>query len=198
MIKYKGFIDTAKVWARQSHCQSRHVGAVIFNRVTNQLLSIGYNGTPAGFIYNCDELFSLEYNNDNDNDRPCFQYYIHSKIRELMDPGCVLPEGWNEVSETEWKRLHHEFAELYEVHAEQNAIYNLIKSGTGVSNIEDLELYTTTEPCQQCAKAIAALGIKHVSYGEEYARSHDHVKQFFEKYGVLYDYIPAQRSACVC
>lgn len=180
MIKYTGFIRTAKVWAAQSHCQSRHVGAVIFNRYTNQLLSIGYNGTPAGFEYNCDELFSNEYP----------KFYIHSDIRKLMDPGHVLADGWNEVDESTWDRLHHAFAELYEVHAEQNAIYNLIKSGTGISNIEDLELYTTTEPCCQCAKAIAALGIKHVSYGEEYWRSHDHVKQFFEQYGVLYDHIP--------
>ena len=179
MIKYTGFIRTAKIWAAQSHCQSRHVGAVIFNRYTNQLLSIGYNGTPAGFVYNCDELFKVEYP----------KFYIHSGIRKLMDPGCVMEDGWNEVNESTWDILHHRFAELYEVHAEQNAIYNLIKSGTGVFNIEDLELYTTTEPCCQCAKAITALGIKHVSYSEEYWRSHDHVRQFFEKYGVLYDHI---------
>lgn len=189
MIKYKGFIDTAKVWARQSHCQSRHVGAVTFNRRTNQLLSIGYNGTPAGFEYNCDDLFKIEYPKFYINYDKLCMYLGTVTLKEFIDD----TSEWIEISEAEWKDLHHEFAELYEVHAEQNAIYNLIKTGTGISNIEDLELYTTTEPCCQCAKAIAALGIKHVSYGEEYLRSHDHVKQFFEKYGVLYDYIPTQR-----
>lgn len=185
MIKYTGFIKTAKVWAAQSHCQSRHVGAVIFNRHTNQLLSIGYNGTPAGFEYNCDELFKNEYPKFYINYNKlitCFDFNLSNPIDDTSE--------WVEIGEDDWDRLHHEFAELYEVHAEQNAIYNLIKSGTGISNIEDLELYTTTEPCCQCAKAIVALGIKHVSYGEEYWRSHEHVRQFFEKYGVLYDHIP--------
>lgn len=183
-IKFNAFCETAKVWAKQSHCVSRHVGAVIFNRKNNQLLSIGYNGTPAGFMYNCDELFSnLGTSNSPD-------LYIKGSIVNLMNINIPLNHGWNSVDRDTWKRLHHEFAELYEVHAEQNAIYNLLKSGTGISNIDDLELYTTTEPCCQCAKAIAALGIKHVSYGEEYVRSHEHVKVFFERYGVQYDHIP--------
>jgi len=55
MDKFKAFfMKTAFLLAEHSHCVSYHVGAVIVK--DNRIISLGYNGTPAG-NKNCDEEF---------------------------------------------------------------------------------------------------------------------------------------------
>ena len=53
------------------------------------------------------------------------------------------------------------------LHAEENALLNLVKSGN--SSNEHLTLYVTTQPCNLCANKIAAAGIKKVVFDEPYA-----------------------------
>lgn len=72
-----------------------------------------------------------------------------------LSPDCAL------------RMRHHDFAEKYEIHAEQNAIIFLTKSET---NAEGGTCYTTLSPCSNCAKAIIQAGIKRVVYCEEYER----------------------------
>lgn len=171
-IKLKPFLETAHAWASNSSCCRVHVGAVIFNMKTKRLLSIGYNGTLSGQVH-CDELFDIHNS------------MIHIDIQNYIKPGFELnnKSGWSKVTEKEFKELHHRFSELYEVHAEQNAIYNLIKTGASCDT-DNLAIITTVEPCEQCAKAIAALGIKHVFYEVAYDRNTINMHRYLEILGV--------------
>lgn len=175
-IKLKPFLETARVWSRQSSCCRVHVGAVIFNIETKRLLSIGYNGTMLGQVH-CDILFQPRESD----------YLIHSNIKKYLSSvytESITEEGWNSVDIEEAKAIHHKFSELYEVHAEQNAIYNLIKTGASYDT-DNLAIITTVEPCEQCAKAIAALGIKHVFYNKEYDRNVISISSYFSKLGII-------------
>ncbi len=49
----KRYLRMASIWAENSYCQRRKVGAII---VKNQMIiSDGYNGTPAGFENVCED-----------------------------------------------------------------------------------------------------------------------------------------------
>ena len=169
-IKLKPFLETAHIWAKSSSCCRLHVGAVIFNIKTKRLLSIGYNGTMTGKVH-CNMLFEC-YANEN-------RFYVNGKINKFLDDtGINTNYMWHRVKEHKFKELHHRFSELYEVHAEQNAIYNLIKTGASYDT-DNLAIISTVEPCAQCAKAIAALGIKYVFYEEEYDRSIADIPEYF-------------------
>lgn len=175
-IKLKPFLDTANVWAKNSSCCRVQVGAVIFNIKTKRLLSIGYNGTLPGQIH-CDSLFQPRESD----------YLVHSNIKKYLSDvytESVTEEGWNSVDTDEAKTMHHRFSDLYEVHAEQNAIYNLIKTGTSYDT-DNLAIITTVEPCEQCAKAIAALGIKHVFYEVAYDRNTIDIPKYFSRLGII-------------
>ena len=43
----KRYIRMASIWAENSYCQRRKVGAILVNG--QMIISDGYNGTPAGF-----------------------------------------------------------------------------------------------------------------------------------------------------
>ena len=49
----KRYLEMASVWARNSYCKRRQVGALIVNN--NMIISDGYNGTPAGFENICED-----------------------------------------------------------------------------------------------------------------------------------------------
>lgn len=160
MLNIKPYMQIAKVWSEQSKCVKRKVGACIFNEITGQVLSTGYNGTIAGFEKNCCELFSSYAD----------RYFINIGIKKYVPVQSVL-SGWVETDKEQFSRLHKQFAETYEVHAEQNAIYNLLKSGTIVHNFRELAITVTVEPCEQCAKALISLGISHIIYAEPREKS---------------------------
>lgn len=63
------------------------------------------------------------------------------------------------------KMTHHEFADMYEIHAEQNCLAFAAKNGI---SCKDTTLYVTTEPCVNCAKVIIASGVVKVVYRETY------------------------------
>ena len=49
----KAYLEMATVWARNSYCKRRQVGALI---VTDRMIiSAGYNGTPSGFENVCED-----------------------------------------------------------------------------------------------------------------------------------------------
>ena len=47
------YLDMASVWARNSYCKRRQVGALIVK--DRMIISDGYNGTPSGFENVCEE-----------------------------------------------------------------------------------------------------------------------------------------------
>lgn len=53
----KSYIEMAHVWARNSYCIRRKVGALIVK--DRMIISDGYNGTPSGFENICEDENSL-------------------------------------------------------------------------------------------------------------------------------------------
>jgi dCMP deaminase len=49
----KSYLDMAEVWARNSYCKRRQVGALIVK--DRMIISDGYNGTPSGFENVCED-----------------------------------------------------------------------------------------------------------------------------------------------
>jgi dCMP deaminase len=47
------YLQMAKIWAQNSYCKRRQVGALIVK--DRMIISDGYNGTPAGFENNCED-----------------------------------------------------------------------------------------------------------------------------------------------
>lgn len=49
----KRYLQMAKIWAGNSYCKRRQVGALIVKE--RMIISDGYNGTPSGFENNCED-----------------------------------------------------------------------------------------------------------------------------------------------
>lgn len=49
----RSYLEMASVWAKNSYCQRRQVGALIVK--DKMIISDGYNGTPAGFENVCED-----------------------------------------------------------------------------------------------------------------------------------------------
>ena len=49
----KSYLDMADIWARNSYCARRRVGALIVK--DKMIISDGYNGTPMGFENVCED-----------------------------------------------------------------------------------------------------------------------------------------------
>ena len=47
------YLRMAKIWAENSYCRRRQVGAIIVR--DKMIISDGYNGTPSGFENNCED-----------------------------------------------------------------------------------------------------------------------------------------------
>jgi dCMP deaminase len=47
------YLEMAGIWAQNSYCKRRQVGALIVKE--KMIISDGYNGTPAGFENNCED-----------------------------------------------------------------------------------------------------------------------------------------------
>lgn len=47
------YLEMARVWAKNSYCKRRQVGALIVKE--NMIISDGYNGTPSGFENVCED-----------------------------------------------------------------------------------------------------------------------------------------------
>ncbi len=64
------YMRMARVWAENSYCKRRQVGALL---VKNQMIiSDGYNGTPSGFENNCED----EYNQSK-------PYVLHAEANAI-------------------------------------------------------------------------------------------------------------------
>ena len=50
------YLRMAKIWAENSYCKRRKVGALV---VKDQMISDGYNGTPSGFDNVCEDSRDL-------------------------------------------------------------------------------------------------------------------------------------------
>jgi len=162
------YMKTAEVFAELSHARRLHVGAIVVK--DDRIISIGYNGMPAGWDNNCED-----------------KEYMSRDAGGWLDPEEIY-ERWpfeetivvandNESFETEVRYKLKTKPEV--LHAETNAIAKLAKSnesGAGAT------MFITHAPCLDCAKLIYQSGINSVLYRDSY-RSTEGV-EFLNKSGV--------------
>ena len=130
------FMDTAERFAQLSSAVRLHVGAVVVK--DERIISIGYNGTPAGWDNTCEDKV---YCDDGDWSEQ------------------LLPKTANQ-----W--MKYKLVTKKEViHAEANAISKLAKSNeSGLGSV----MFVTHAPCVDCAKLIYGAGINKVYYRQAY------------------------------
>jgi len=66
----KRYLEMAKIWAKNSYCIRRQVGALIVK--DKMIISDGYNGTPAGFENVCED--------ENNKTKP---YVLHAEANAI-------------------------------------------------------------------------------------------------------------------
>ena len=64
------YLRMAQIWAENSYCQRRKVGALVVKDKT--IISDGYNGTPSGFPNICE-----------DTDNTTFPYVLHAEANAI-------------------------------------------------------------------------------------------------------------------
>lgn len=119
----------------------------------NRIVATGINGTPKGCI-NCDDYFA--------------------------DKAYHKGSGYYESEE--YRKEHHEWSMLEEIHAEQNLVCY-----AALNNIclKDCDIYCSLSPCISCTRLLAALKPKRVFYKEAYDKSDVvYISKYFGKIGI--------------
>ena len=157
------YMKTAKIFAELSHARRLHVGAIVVK--DDRIISIGYNGMPAGWNNDCEHK---EYmSGDAGGWLSPEEIYEQWPFEEDIDPDLVYARRYALKTKPEV------------LHAESNAIAKLAKSndsGLGA------DIFITHAPCIECAKLIYQSGINGVYYGENYRD--DSGIEFLKKSGV--------------
>jgi dCMP deaminase len=161
------FIDLYMDWADRvsqlSHAVRLNVGAVVVKDDT--VISYGYNGMPAGWDNNCE---NVEW----------------CSAGGWLSPD-EIEEGWpyeGTYVDADGNEMHGRYrlkTKPEVLHAESNAIAKLAKShnsGLGAT------MFITHAPCLDCAKLIYQSGIGHVLYRNAYRDTSGIT--FLEKSGV--------------
>ena len=167
----QAYMDTAWRFAQLSHARRLQVGAIVVR--DDRIISIGYNGMPAGWDNDCED--------------------------KVWDPGAggwldpeefdaLYPyEAWHEDAGRNVRYGLKTKAEV--LHAESNAVSKLAKSN---DSGEGADIFITHAPCLDCAKLIHQSGIRRVWYSEEYRSTAG--LDFLSKSGILVQKINNQES----
>jgi dCMP deaminase len=157
----QAYMKTAEIFAELSHARRLHVGAIVVK--DDRIISIGYNGMPAGWDNNCEDI-----------------------VYDTGAGGWISPEEfqamypyteYNEDADEEYRYGLKTKPEV--LHAETNAIAKLAKS---TESGDGAVLFVTHMPCMDCAKLIFQSGIRSVFYRNSY-RS-DKGVQFLKQSGI--------------
>jgi dCMP deaminase len=147
----QAYMQTAATFAELSHARRLHVGAIVVR--DDRIISIGYNGMPAGW--------------DNDCEYREYFYYGHSFGENAADYFDQTDEDG---------KMYRLITRPEVLHAESNAISKLARSS---ESGDGATMFITHAPCIDCAKLIFQSGIRQVFYSEEY-RSRSGI-EFLEK-----------------
>lgn len=136
--------NIAQQVAELSSARRLQVGAIIVKN--DRIISIGYNGMPAGWNNNCEDR---EYMNGGAGDSPE-----------------EIESNWP-LEDTDGRYRLRTKPEV--LHAETNAIAKLAKSN---DSGDGADLFVTHSPCLDCAKLIYQSGINRVYFGTHYRDDH--------------------------
>ncbi len=175
-----------------SGCISRQVGAVLTDSEYH-LLSIGWNQQPEGQLpcsyRDLSELYHhwspKSYSDYENNDNDMFQKNIKDQVVNLFDtqesplaqkgklPRYCFKDYYNSIKGD--KNQVHTRA----LHAEETAFLSL---GSNKERVSNGILFTTSSPCELCAKKAMYMGVSTIYYVETYAGvSKEHVLNIGEK-----------------
>ena len=165
MKKYdKSMMKTALVWAKESHCKRRQVGAVLAKE--GRIISVGYNGTVAGSkSNNCEDEIITEIFKCSE----CGSTTHHNGKCSLCGSNYMLFSHEEKLLVSKQTVLH----------AESNAL--AFAGRYGIST-DGCDLYITLSPCIECSKLIIQHGIRRVVYLEEYRCNKG--LDFLKKHGI--------------
>ena len=154
----RAYMDVAHRFSQLSHAQRLQVGAIIVK--DDRIISIGYNGMPAGWNNNCED-----------------KIYIDPEAGGWLSP----EEIWQEWPFEDLDGQRYKLVTKPEVlHAESNALAKLART---TESGENAVLFVTHSPCLNCAKLIFQSGITTVYYDINYRDSSG--IEFLEKSGVI-------------
>lgn len=146
------YMSVAQQCAGMSTAKRLQVGSVVVK--DNNIISFSWNGTPAGWDNNCEDL------------------EVTFDVRDT----CYNSEWCYDINTKQYSRLKTKPEVL---HAERNALDKLARghqSGLGAT------MFVTHAPCMECAKSIYGVGIAAVYYQNDY-RSTDGI-EFLKKCGI--------------
>ena len=157
-------MDVAARFAKLSHARRLHVGAIVVKQ--DRIISIGYNGMPAGWDNDCE-----------------YKEYMGRDAGGWLSPEEIY-ERWPFEEEDfdpdiGYARRYALKTKPEVLHAESNAIAKLAKSN---DSGDRADIFITHAPCIECAKLIYQSGISRVYYGENYRD--DAGIEFLKKSGV--------------
>ena len=145
----KAHMKTAENYATLSTAVRLQVGSIIVK--DDRIISIGYNGMPAGWDNTCEEV---EW----------------CSAGGWLSPEEIV-EGWpyegsyRDADGIEMQGRYRLKTKPEVLHAEANAIAKVARSS---ESAEDAVLFVTHAPCIECAKLIYQSGIKQVFYRDNY------------------------------
>lgn len=157
------YLKTAKIFADCSTAVRLKVGAIIVR--DDKIISIGYNGTPAGWDNNCENTELMP------------QSDLALSPEEILKKWPFEGRFW--INGQERNTRYRLVTKPEVMHAERNALDKLAKHDGGG---KDSFLFVTHAPCIDCAKSIYGSGIISVYYETEY-RNDEGVK-FLKNCGI--------------
>ena len=158
------FMKVAETFSELSTARRLKVGAIVVK--DDRIISIGYNGTPAGWDNTCEDKDWM------------------SDAGGWLSPE-EIEEGWpyqGEYTDADGNVMQGRYrlkTKPEVLHAERNALDKLARGNEGG---QGAYLFVTHSPCLECAKSIYGSGIKEIYYKHDY-RSDDGIK-FLEKCGI--------------
>ena len=138
-------MKVAETYAQLSTAKRLQVGAIVVK--DNRVISIGYNGMPAGWDNDCEYTEFMPVNDPT------------AKFQDYPFLGTFWINGHN-VDRRYRLRTKPEV-----LHAETNAIAKLARSNESGANAV---MFITHAPCLDCAKLIYQTGISKVYYRNQY------------------------------
>jgi dCMP deaminase len=141
-------MKTAENYASLSTARRLQVGAILVKE--DRIISIGYNGMPAGWDNTCEDTFFVAEDRARDHDTMVAEGYTFGTDKDTA--------GWVKT-----------VTKPQVLHAEANAIAKVARSP---ESAEGAVLFVTHSPCMECAKLVYQSGIRQVFWGKNY-RSED-------------------------
>jgi dCMP deaminase len=134
------YMEIAGIIAKQSSAKRLQVGAIVVK--DDRIISIGYNGMPAGWTNECEEK----------------EWIIGNIPQKYKDDQWIFKEEDSGA-------IYRMRSKPEVIHAEANAIAKLAR---GSESGEGSTMFLTHAPCLDCAKQMYTAGINKVYFREQY------------------------------